>query len=199
MQIKKKNDKASSRLIAQTMFNLKEDLENTDEFKKSGIAVKIVTVDSYQRKTLSIKRLTTEGFKLEANISFISDIVNLDWKETRLYDYLSTTKFLLVIYEKTPEGEIFKGVKFWYVPEDVINGKIRETWAMTKRTLITGIELTFRRVKKSSANKKGYKILNNLPSQVTGPQILHIRPSASESHYHSSKNSSRLPSPAILD
>src|SRR5699024_5165423 len=73
----------------------------------------------------------------------------------------------------------------------------KKTWETIKQTLINGVELTFKRVKKSAANKKGYEIENNLPSQACGPQILHIRPSAKESDYHESKNSDRLPSPAI--
>lgn len=195
--IKNRNDKASSRLIAQKMFNLKGDIEETDEFKKAGIAVKTVTVKSNQRKKTSKKRLTTEAFKLESDVSFINDISNLDWEDTRVYDYLSTTKFLLVVYEETPEGEIFKGAKFWYMPEDDLMGTVKKTWETIKQTLITGVELTFKPVKKSASNKKGYKVENNLPSQVSGPQILHIRPSADESDYHESKNSDRLPSPAV--
>lgn len=197
VRIKKRNDKASSRLIAQKMFNLKGDLEETDEFKKAGIAVKTITVKSNQRNKASLSRLTTEGFKLESDVSFIKDISNLDWEDTRVYDYLSTTKFLLVVYEETPEGEVFRGVKFWHMPEDELMGTVKDTWEKIKKTLINGVELTFKRVKKSASNKKGYKIENNLPSQVSGPQILHIRPSAAESDYHQSKNSDRLPAPAI--
>ncbi|MDL4842465.1 MutH/Sau3AI family endonuclease [Aquibacillus rhizosphaerae] len=197
VRIKKKNDKASSRLIAQKMFNLKGDLEETDEFKKAGIAVKTITVESNQTKKASENRLTTEGFKLESDVSFINDISNLDWEDTRVYDYLSTTKFLLVVYEETPEGEILKGAKFWYMPEDELMNTVKKTWEVIRETLINGVELTFKRVKKSASNKKGFKIENNLPSQVSGPQILHIRPSANESDYFESKNSDRLPSPAI--
>lgn len=197
VRINKKNDKASSRLIAQKMFNLKGDLEETDEFKKAGIAVKTVTVKSNQRKKASEKRLTTEGFKLESDVSFIKDISNLDWEDTRVYDYLSTTKFLLVVYEETPKGEIFKGAKFWYMPENDLMSTVKNTWEIIKQTLINGVELTFKYVKKSASNQNGYKIENNLPSQVSGPQILHIRPSATKSDYHESKNSDRLPVPAI--
>ncbi|MDX8289128.1 MutH/Sau3AI family endonuclease [Metabacillus indicus] len=194
--IKEQNDKASSRLIAQRMFNLKGDLEETDEFKKAGIAVKTVTVKSNQRKKTSEKRLTTEAFKLEADVSFINDITNLDWEETQVYDYLSTTKFLLVVYEELPEGQVFKGAKFWYMPKNVLMSTVKKTWEKIKQTLNDGVELTYKTVQKSAANKKGYKIENNLPSQLSGPHILHIRPSAKESDYLESKNSDRLPSPA---
>src|SRR5690625_6797831 len=84
------------------------------------------------------------------------------------------------------------------MPEKELIGTVKKTWETIKQTLINGVELTFKRVKKSAANKKGYEIENNLPSQACGPQILHIRPSAKESDYHESKNSDRLHSPAIL-
>lgn len=77
------------------------------------------------------------------------------------------------------------------------HGYSQKTWETIKQTLINGVELTFKRVKISASNKKGYKIENNLPSQVSGPQILHIRPSADQSDYHESNNSDRLPCPAI--
>src|SRR5699024_6299243 len=133
----------------------------------------------------------------ESDVSFIKDIVNLDWEDTRVYDYLSTTKFLLVVYEKTPDGEIFKGAKFWYMPEKELIGTVKKTWETIKQTLINDVELTFQRVKKSAANKKGYEIDNDLPSQGCGSRSLHSRPSDKESDYYDSKNSDRLPSPAI--
>src|SRR5699024_3271205 len=131
-------------------------------------------------------------FKLESDVSFIKDIVNLDWEDTRVYDYLSTTKFLLVFYEKTPDGEIFKGAKFWYMPEKELIGTVKKTWETIKQTLINGVELTFKRVKKSAANKKGYEIENNLPSQACGPQILQTLSSDTDSDYQESKNYNRL-------
>ena len=139
VKIKKKNDKASSRLIAQKMLNLKGDIQETDEFKKAGIAVKTVTVKSNQREKASENRITTEGFKLESDVRLIKDITNLNWEDTRVYDYLSTTKFLLVVYEETPAGEIFKGTKFWYMPENELMGPVKRTWETIKQTLINGV------------------------------------------------------------
>lgn len=192
VNIPAKNDKASSRLIAQKMFNLQNDLEETDEFKKAGIVLKIITVKSNQRKKESKKRLTTEGFKLESDISFIKDICDLEWEDTRVYDYLSTTKFLLFIYEETSKGEIFKGAKFWYMPEEDLVKRVSETWRTVKKILIEGVELTYKPVN----NKKGFVVINNLPSNSNNTGVLHIRPSAEKSEYFEGKNSSRLPTPA---
>lgn len=192
VNIPTKNDKSSSRLIAQKMFDLQNDLEETDEFKKAGIALKIVTVKSNQRKKKPEKRLTTEGFKLESDISFAKDICDLEWEDTRVYDYLSTTKFLLFVYEETSKGEVFKGAKFWYMPEEDLFKTVRETWEVVKKTLIEGVELTYTPVN----SKKGFVVKNNLPSKSNDPGVLHIRPSAKVSEYYEGKNSSRLPTPA---
>lgn len=192
VEIKKINDKASSRLIAQKMFNLENDLEETEEFKKAGISLKIITVKSTQRKKISNNRMTTEAFKLESNLEFIQDIINLDWKTSRVYDYLHTTKFLLVVFERTSKGDFFKGCKFWYMSKEDLK-IVGETWKMTKNILKNGLTLTYKEVKKKKEQDKGYKVKNNLPSQSTGPNILHIRPSAKKSDYYESINSSRLP------
>lgn len=201
ISIKKVNDKASSRLIAQKIFNLENDLEETEEFNKAGISLKILTVDSKQLRKESENRVTKEAFKLESHVDFIEGITNLNWEDSRVFEYLSTTKFLIVVFEKTSEGDVLKGSKFWYMPEDDLE-IVRKTWELIKNTLMDGLDLTYKKIqvkkkdKKNKKNKKDFKVLNNLPSQSRGPNILHIRPSAGESHYYKSTNSSKLPSPS---
>lgn len=77
VRIKKKNDKASSRLIAQKMFNLQGDLEETDEFKKAGIAVKTVTVKSNQRKKYLKKELQLKDLNLNRMLASLKILVTL--------------------------------------------------------------------------------------------------------------------------
>src|SRR5699024_7213137 len=109
VDIPKRNDKASSAILAKKMLNLEGDIQNTEEFKKAGISVKIITVNSGKKRT-------TEGFKLtipeNTNLN-PKDIVVESWEESILREYLSSYQFLLVIYEKTKDGTTFKGAKFW--------------------------------------------------------------------------------------
>src|SRR5699024_4707617 len=63
--IPKRNDKASAPILAKKMLNLKTDIQKTDEFRKAGISVKVVTVNSNQLEKPYTDRKTTEGFKLQ--------------------------------------------------------------------------------------------------------------------------------------
>src|SRR5699024_12340406 len=102
------------------MLYLNSDIDNSDEFRKAGISVKTVTIDSKQLKKPSNKRKTTEPFKLQNYFNF-QDIVEVDWEDSDLCEYLNSAKFLLVIFEETYNyEELFKGVKFWRMPSSYL-------------------------------------------------------------------------------
>src|SRR5699024_696118 len=112
VHIPKHNDKASSAQLARKMLNLKNDIQETDEFKKAGISLKVITVEKGKNRT-------TEGFKI--TISGNSEISALElaeenWEDSILRNYLSNTQFLFVVFQKNEEKVIFKGVKFWHMP-----------------------------------------------------------------------------------
>jgi len=189
VEIPKKNDKASTPILAKKMLNLKTDVQNTEEFRKAGISVKVVTVHSNQlRKTYS-KRKATEGFKLQNYFDF-KEVTETRWEDSDLYEYLSSTRFLLVIFEETSDEEIFKGVKFWNMPSSDLNGLVYETWKKTIDIIKEGVTLKY----KKKNNKKGYEITNNLPS-MRDNTILHVRPDAKLSSYKDDSCSLRLPAP----
>ena len=188
--IKEKNDKSSSALLARKMLNISSDIQETDEFKKSGIAVKIVTYDSTKKH---IYPKLKEGLKLQLpdgnyNVD-PNEMLVVDWEESDVYNYLSTYKFLLVVFEKKNEETIFKGAKFWYVPdEDLIT--VGQIWTKAKQIFEKGVELSY----KSSNLKKGYIIENNLPSESGKGTVFHIRPSSKKSCYIPNKKlAMRLP------
>lgn len=168
------NDKASSRVLASKMLNVESDIKNTDEFKKAGIEVKIVTVESGKEKT-------TEGFKLQIpEHSFIEPekLVKENWDDSLLNNYLSSYQFLLVIFEETATDTIFKGVKFWHVPYKDLEYDIKKTWLKTVNIYQEGVTLTY----KSVDSSKGYEVGNNLP-KISDDTILHVRPSSKKSCY----------------
>lgn len=191
VKIPEKNDKASSAIIAKKMLNLSGPIQDTEEFKKAGISVKVVTVDSKQLKKISAKRKTTEGFKLQNYFNF-EEIIHEKWEDSQLYNYLSTTQFLLIVFEKTNNDQIFKGATFWHMNLNDLDGLVFETWTRTLNILKTGVELTY----KSDKSKKGYSISNNFPS-IKDNTILHVRPDSKYSSYKKSSDSLKLPSPSI--
>ncbi|MCY1573109.1 Sau3AI family type II restriction endonuclease [Staphylococcus pettenkoferi] len=186
--IPKKNDKASTKKIAKKMLNIKSDIENTDEFKKAGIAVKNIVVTS---NSTTCK----EGFKIivpgESTIE-PEEIINDTWEESSLREYLSSYKFLLVIFEDTGKDLIFRGAKFWSVPIEDLDGDIKETWLKTQSILSEGVSLEYERREKPTPKGKLYQVSNNLPGISSG-KILHVRPSAVLSSYYKNSNAMRLP------
>src|SRR5699024_5469036 len=93
VDIPKKNDKASAPILARKMLNLRTNVEDTEEFRKAGISMKVVTVRSNQMNNPYHKRKTTEPFKLQNFFDF-QEIVKEDWEESDLYEYLSSVRFL---------------------------------------------------------------------------------------------------------
>src|SRR5699024_266985 len=190
VDIPKRNDKASSAILAKKMLNLEGDIQNTEEFKKAGISVKIITVNSGKKRT-------TEGFKLtipeNTNLN-PKDIVVESWKESILREYLSSYQFLLVIYEKTKEETTFKGAKFWRIPYEDLETEVKETWKATKKIFEEGVTLTYKEYSKPTSRGRTYYVENNLPSASSGT-ILHVRPSAKHAcYYNDKKHAMQLPS-----
>src|SRR5699024_2151451 len=99
-------------------------------------------------------------------------IVETEWEDSDLCEYLTSAKFLLVIFEETSnDEELFKGVKFWRMPSSDLNGLVYDTWKRTIDTLNQGVTLEY--IPRN--NKKGYIVENNLPS-IKDKTILHVRP-----------------------
>lgn len=175
-----KNDKASLFLIARKMLNVKSDIQQTEEFIKSGISVKIVTVE---------KANTTEHFKLtipEETIIDPSYLVSEDWDTSILREYLLDTKFLLVVFEKKGSTIVFKGVMFWYVPYNELEEVMAKEWKEVKNTFQKGLSLTYTPT----------RVFNNLPNP-SETKCLHVRPSADKARYYDDgKNAIKLPSPS---
>ncbi|MBO3061356.1 Sau3AI family type II restriction endonuclease [Mammaliicoccus fleurettii] len=183
VHIPKKNDKASSSIIARKMLNLKGDIEKTEEFRKAGISVKIVTIDSKNKKT-------TEGIKIinpdEKHIEPFT-IINQKWNDSSLKEYLSTIRFLLVVFEKNGKEIIFRGVKFWNVNYNDLETKIRGTWEETQKIFKSGVKLTYKSEKKPTQTGKLYKIYNNLPG-TGSTEAIHIRPSSEFGCYYGNES-----------
>ncbi|MGO2205083.1 Sau3AI family type II restriction endonuclease [Staphylococcus xylosus] len=189
ISIPNKNDKSSTSILAKKMLNLKDSIENTEEFKKAGISVKILTIDTKMKRS-------TEGFKLlipgEQTIE-PEIIVNQEWEESSLREYLASQQFLLVIFEKQDNNIIFKGVKFWHVSYKDLEAIIKKTWENTRNILNKGIELEYKTLNKPTPKGKLYEIYNNLPG-IKSTKVLHVRPSAHNACYYDDKrNSMKLP------
>jgi len=195
VKIPKKDDKASSHLIAKKMLNLDGEIQDTEEFKKAGISVRIATFDSskkhkYPALEQAVKILIPNG-NHEVNPF---EIVETKWEDSDIYEYLSSYKFLFIIFEKKRDGTYFRGAKFWRVPTEVLDNQIRCVWENTRQIFEEGIELTYTELKKPTSTGKKYKILNNLPSKSGYGTIFHLRPSSAVACYNNNSTlSMKLP------
>lgn len=192
IEIPEKNDKASSVTLAKKMLNVKDKIEDTDEFKKAGIAVKILTINSKSKRS-------TEGFKLiipgEQSIG-PENLTNQDWEDSSLREYLSSQQFLLIVFEQNTESIIFKGVKFWHINYEDLEGIIKNTWKKTQSILKDGVELEYKSLDKPTPKGKLYEVKNNLPG-MKETKALHVRPSAKYGCYYNDPSlSMKLPTRA---
>lgn len=162
------NAKQLYSMITNKILNV-DDVQQIEEFKKAGIIVKSIRVDTNNKP---IESISFPNF-------VINDLINETvWEESQLYNILEK-KFLFIIYtistdtvsefkklpkEKQQEFLTFSSFKLWSI-SDYHLGKMEELWNETKKILLTNIQVT--------KTPKGYS--NNLPkSNFNG--VGHVRP-----------------------
>jgi len=192
IKIPQNNDKASSSMLARKMLNLDGEIEGTEEFKKAGITAKILTIIPENKKAKEHFKILIPG---ESSIE-PSLILNQTWKYSSLREYLTTQQFLLVIYEKIGKDVFFKGVKFWRVNNEDLEGMIRDTWLKVKSIISKGVTLKYVKRNKPTKTGKLYEVHNNLPG-IQSKSALHVRPSATTAcYYNNPRLTMELPTPS---
>ena len=184
VHVPKRNDKASSAMLAKKMLNLKNDIQETEEFKKAGISVKIITVEKGKKKTTEGLKITMPDYPEFSPL----DLVQETWETSTLKEYLSSIQFLFVVFEKDNDTTFFKGAKFWRLPYNDLENEVRKTWEETKNVFKNGVELTYKKYKRPlKSTGKEYYVLNNLPKSSDTP-MLHMRPSSKYACYDSNES-----------
>lgn len=141
-----------------------------DEFEKANIVVKTIELNNGKKPV--------ESLKLH-EIGEFTNITEVDWEDSYLYEYLESTRFLFIIFDKIEKDNvILKDAFFWSMPLSDLNETVRLAWEDTKATLLNGVELTY----KPNKTDEGYKVFNNLIKKTDG-RIIHVRPSAKVSQY----------------
>ncbi|QOV10953.1 Sau3AI family type II restriction endonuclease [Viridibacillus arvi] len=184
---KSQSQKNINNMIIRGILNLptSTDEVTSEEIEKAEISLKTVTLRKCKPK---------EHFKFMAIPSFF-ELVNESWEESRVYDFLERTKFLLLVfndfnkqkkdshsYETNPEKIIFVGAKFWNMPIPDIDGPVKRVWETEVEKLKSGVELTF------TKNKKNEIRIHNNFIKPSLDDILHLRPDAQVSQYRSKYN-----------
>ena len=136
-----------------------------EEFAKANIVPKAI-------------RLSENGTLRESSplppFKFL-DLVNEDWEDSTLYNYLSETKFLFVVFKQHGNQYILKGCMLWNMPFKDLE-EARKEWEAIRGIVNSGVE--FQR----TSNASGVIIKNNLPKK-SDSRIIHIRPHTQKRYY----------------
>lgn len=191
--ITNKKSKNINYIVASEILNLKgkstrsNPFPRVDEFEKASIVVKTV---KFNEKNINKESMSFPSFKFKelADESWEDDdgIPTATW-----HNFLLETRFLFVVIKNDGEKDIFKGIKFFSIPEEDIEGPIRKVWVDTVEKLNEGVELI------GTTNKSGKTIIKNNFINKTDKMICHVRPHTSESDYKvNGKYADELPTPA---
>ena len=144
-------------IILARMLDVRGKITATDEFQKANIIPKTIRI---QRNGRIKESMSFPGFRF-------LDIIQEEWEDSSLKNYLEPSKFLFVIFKENVAGDyVFERVKFWNIPADDLD-EVRKVWECTVQTIRDGVKL----------EHDGYVTRNNLPKQSEN-RVAHVRPHA---------------------
>lgn len=146
---------------AAKMLGIKGVINEADEFVKANILCKTIRVE--------------EDGNIEQNMSFPAfsflDVANQEWEDSDFREMMINRKFMFVIFKKINGKYQFSKVKFWSIPEEILDNDGRKVFEELKAVLLSG---NIVRGFKTDKNGKTTR-LNNFPKSASNPYI-HIRP-----------------------
>lgn len=163
-------------------INEKNDKEiSADEFEKASIIPKTIQFDY---RNVNKESMSLPPFKFK-------ELSEENWEdkfgepEAALNIYLSESEFLFIVFKTNKQGNnILKGIKFYNIPTNEINGEIKKVWEKTKDTINDGVKLRY--------DLKTNKVTNNFV-KASEHSIIHIRPHAPRRSYINNSYSDELP------
>ncbi|XZK27847.1 Sau3AI family type II restriction endonuclease [Clostridium perfringens] len=170
--------KSLNRILISKILEV-DDVENSAEFKKAGIRIKTIRVES-------------NGESIEQHMSFpvvkFLDIVNESWDDSMTKELMVDTKYMFAIFKKdkyynddkynsehTEKHLILNNIVFWQLPEND-EEEVKKVWSKARKSIIEGAGL------KKIKWGKNYRITNTLPKQSQS-KVAHMRPHTTKSGY----------------
>ncbi len=170
-------------LLLAKMLGVSGKITSTEEFQKAGIVPKTIR--------LEVNGRPKESMSFPA-FNFI-ELASKRWEDSDLYQLLSTTKFMFVVFQKententqekvqqcTKHSSFadykFKRILFWNMPQPDLE-EVHQVWKRTVCAIRRGVELT--------PTSNGVK--NNLPKEIEN-RVAHVRP-------HGKNAADKLPLP----
>ena len=161
-------NKAQWTTIAYRLLGIRGD--RAAEFEKAGIRVRTLRPEPDGRRLVESSPIL--------NIDFLRLAGEDDWEESELRDLLSDMRYLLVVFQKNAAGDaVLRGCRLWGMPEDTLDGPVRECWLRTRDSVRRGVELTKRVTRTGKATYS-----NDFPA-ISDHLVAHVRPRAARAAY----------------
>lgn len=159
------NNKAQWKDLSFKMLGIKTN--KAKEFEKSNIVVKTIRIEENGKNKENMP-LPTFKFK---------EFVDEEWEESKVFNYLDTTQFLFVVFQREDDHYVLKGAQFWHMPYRDLNEIVFKEWKKYQDIVKTGVKFEFKK------NSKGQiLVVNNLPG-ISDTEIVHMRPHSQKSAY----------------
>lgn len=153
--------KSINSMLINRMFNVKSELDKTDEFQKANIVPKTIRIE--------------ENGRIKESISFpyfkFNEIIEQDWETCDLREELETTKYMFFVFKMEHGEYVFKGIKLWNMPEIDIETSVMEMWKKTYNTIKSGNIVKYIKDGKRKTNFVG----------MSENEVCHVRPHGRDS------------------
>lgn len=146
--------------LAYRMLGIKGN--HAEEFVKAGIVVKTIRIEANEtiRESMSLPPF------------MFKDLVEEEWEMSMLYEYLSETKFLFVVYKHDGECYRLLNAQLWNMPYGDLYNIVYDGWINVQNVIKSGVKFQI---------SDNY-VRNNLPKKADNP-IIHVRPHAQNSAF----------------
>lgn len=137
------------------------------EFVKANVVVKVIRLE--------------DDFTLKQSVSLPTfkflDLVNEEWEDSKLYNYLSETKFFFVVFKR--DGEVYRLYKWkiWNMSMYDLNEYVKRDWELFRWHIRNGVRFQIARYGTFT------RVENSLP-KIDETNIVHVRPHTKQSAYY---------------
>ena len=163
-----RRSKSRNNLLIRKMIGITGDIENTQEFQKANMNLRVISVNK--------KGLPTEDSPFKV-YDFIELAKYDNWEESHVFQEICDKRYMFVVFKEEEPGEyVLSQVKFWGFPERLVD-EAKRVWNETRTIINEGVQLT--------QTKKG--VSTNFPQSKVN-KFLFTKIHASNSYYEIEKN-----------
>ncbi|MFI9044713.1 Sau3AI family type II restriction endonuclease [Staphylococcus saprophyticus] len=180
---------ASAILNLQGKITKNKPFPQVEEFEKSSIVVKTV---KFNEKNQNKESMSFGAFKFDELSKEAWDDEE-GFPSAQWHNFLLETRFLFFVVKTENEIDVFKGIKFFTMPEEDVEGPVKEVWEDTVNKINKDITLE---AVPDKSTKDGWRINNNFISKSDN-LICHVRPHEQQRDYsENGRYADKLPHPA---